>query len=72
MTPLPILLVLFAVQGVAVTHAIVRLQQRHKAWLVVMYVLLLIMMPQMAVLLALIGVLDQWFNFRQRSLEQGE
>jgi len=69
---LPILLVLFAVQGVAVTHAIVRLQQRHKAWLVVMYVLLLIMMPQMAVLLALIGVLDQWFNFRQRSLEQGE
>ena len=69
---LPILLVLFAVQGVAVAHAIVRLQQRHKAWLIVMYILLLIMMPQMAVLLALIGVLEQWFNFRQRSSEQGE
>ena len=69
---LPILLVLFAVQGVAVAHAVVRLQQRHKAWLIVMYILLLIMMPQMAVLLALMGVLEQWINFRQRSSEQGE
>ncbi len=69
---LPILLVLFAVQGVAVVHAVVRLQKKHKACLIVMYILLLIMMPQMAVLLALIGVLEQWFNFRQRSSEQGE
>jgi len=69
---LPILLVLFAVQGVAVAHAVVKLQQRHKAWLIVMYILMLIMMPQMAVLLALIGVLEQWINFRQRSTEQGE
>ena len=69
---LPILIVLFVVQGLAVTHAIVRLQQRHKAWLIVMYVLLLIMTSQMAVLLALIGVLEQWFNFRQGSLEQDE
>jgi hypothetical protein len=38
----------------------------------VMYVLLLIMTSQMAVLLALIGVLEQWFNFRQGSLEQDE
>jgi hypothetical protein len=69
---LPILLVLFAVQGVAVVHAVVRLQQKHKAWLIVMYILLLVMMPQMVFLLALIGVLEQWFNFRQRSVEHGE
>ena len=69
---LPVLLVLFAVQGVAVVHAVVRLQQKHKAWLIVMYILLLIMMPQMVFLLALIGVLEQWFNFRQRSVEHGE
>lgn len=69
---LPILLVLFAVQGVAVVHAIVRLQQKHKAWLIVMYILLLIMMPQMVFLLALIGVLEQWFNFRRRSQVRGE
>ena len=59
-------------QGVAVVHAIVRLQQKHKAWLMVMYILLLIMMPQMVFLLALVGVLEQWFNFRRGSVEQGE
>ena len=69
---LPILIVLFVIQGLAVTHAIVRLQQRHMAWLIVMYVLLLVMTSQMAVLLALIGVLEQWFNFRQGSLERDE
>jgi hypothetical protein len=53
-----------------VVHAIVRQQQRHKAWLIIMYVLLLIMMPQMVVFLAMIGVLEQWFNYRQRSLGQ--
>ena len=69
---LPILLVLFSVQGVAVVHCVVRMQQKHKAWLVVMYVLLLVMMPQMVFLLAVVGVLEQWFNFRRRSVERGE
>ena len=67
-----VLLVLFSVQGVAVVHAIVRLQQKHKSWLIVMYSLLLIMMPQMVFSLALVGVLEQWFNFRRSSVEQGE
>ncbi|MFT7234587.1 MAG: Na+-transporting NADH:ubiquinone oxidoreductase subunit NqrB, partial [Methylophagaceae bacterium] len=69
---LPILLVLFSVQGVAVVHCVVRMQQKHKGWLVVMYVLLLVMMPQMVFLLAVVGVLEQWFNFRRRSVERGE
>lgn len=65
-----VMVVVFSLQGVAVVHAIVRQQQRHKAWLIIMYVLLLIMMPQMVVFLAMIGVLEQWFNYRQRSLGQ--
>lgn len=69
---LPILLVLFAIQGVAVVHALVRLKQKHKAWLIVMYLLLFIMLPQMVFMLAIVGVLEQWFNFRHRSNEQGE
>ncbi len=69
---LPILLVLLALQGVAVVHAVVRQGNRHTGWLIAMYILLLIMMPQMVFLLALIGVSDQWFNFRQRSIGQGE
>ena len=67
-----ILLALFAIQGVAVIHAIVRYGNKHKAWLMAMYILLIIAMPQMATLLALIGVLEQWFNFRQRVIPRDD
>jgi len=64
---LPVMLVIFAVQGLSVVHAIVMQKQRHKFWLVAVYVLLIIMMPQMVAVLAMIGILEQWFNFRLRS-----
>jgi hypothetical protein len=32
-----------------------------------MYVLLVLMLPQMVMMLATLGVLDQWFDFRKRS-----
>jgi uncharacterized protein YybS (DUF2232 family) len=32
-----------------------------------MYILLVVMLPQMLMMLATLGVLDQWFNFRKRS-----
>lgn len=64
---LPALLVAFGIQGLAIVHAIVNLRQKSKAWLVTMYVLLVIMLPQMVMMLATLGVLDQWFNFRKRS-----
>lgn len=60
-----VLLVLFAFQGIAVVHAIVRERQKSTAWLVAMYVLLVIMLPQMATLLATLGITEQWFNFRK-------
>jgi uncharacterized protein YybS (DUF2232 family) len=63
-----VMLVVFAVQGLAVIHNVVKQQQRSKAWLVTMYILLVVMTLQMVVLLGLIGVLEQWFNFRRRSL----
>ncbi|MCX4187228.1 DUF2232 domain-containing protein [Methylophaga sp. OBS4] len=64
---LPVVLVAFSIQGLAIVHAIVNLRQKSKAWLVTMYVLLVIMLPQMVMMLATLGVLDQWFNFRKRS-----
>lgn len=66
---LPVVLALFALQGLSIVHAIVKQQQKHKFWLVAVYVLLVVMMPQMVVLLAMIGVLEQWFNFRKHSVE---
>jgi hypothetical protein len=65
---LPVLLVLFAIQGIAVAHAIVRAKHKSVAWLVVMYVLMVLMLPQMLILTATLGVLEQWFNFRKRAL----
>jgi hypothetical protein len=64
---LPVMLVAFGIQGLAIVHAIVNLRQKGKAWLVTMYVLLVLMMPQMVMMLATLGVLDQWFDFRKRS-----
>lgn len=64
---LPVLLVLFAIQGIAVAHAIVRAKQKTVVWLVIMYVLIVLMLPQMLILMASLGVLEQWFNFRKRA-----
>lgn len=66
---LPVLLAVFALQGLSVAHAIVKQQQKRSFWLVAIYVLLIVMMPQMVVLLAVIGVLEQWLNFRKHSIE---
>lgn len=63
---LPVMLVAFGIQGLAIVHAIVKLRQKSKGWLVSMYVLLVLMLPQMVMMLATLGVLDQWFNFRKR------
>ncbi|NOQ81711.1 MAG: DUF2232 domain-containing protein [Methylophaga sp.] len=69
---LPVVLAVFALQGLSVIHAVVRLQQKHKFWLVAVYVLLIVILPQMLVFLAMIGVLEQWFNFRRSSIERDE
>lgn len=64
---LPVMLVAFGIQGMAIVHALVNFRQKGKAWLVTMYVLLVLMLPQMVMMLATLGVLDQWFDFRKRS-----
>lgn len=69
---LPVVLAVFALQGLSVVHAVVRQQQKHKFWLVTVYALLIVVLPQMLVLLAMIGVLEQWFNFRRHSVELDE
>ena len=66
---LPVALTVFTLQGLSVVHAIVKQQQKHKFWLIAVYVLLVVMMPQMVVLLATVGVLEQWMNFRRYSAE---
>lgn len=68
---LPVMLVIFVIQGLAVVHK--RLRQRQKTKLVVVaYVVLAVLMfmlPPLAIVLAMIGVLEQWRNFRKDSAE---
>lgn len=66
---LPVVMMVFALQGLSVVHAIIRKKQKQTFWLVAVYVMLIVMMPQMVTILAMIGVLEQWFNFRRISVE---
>ncbi|MCW9088421.1 MAG: DUF2232 domain-containing protein [Gammaproteobacteria bacterium] len=60
-----VLLVPFALQGLAVVHALVKLRQAQKGWLVALYVLLFVATGQMALVLAFVGTVDNWFDFRK-------
>lgn len=53
-------------QGIAVVHSIVNSLRMARGWLVGMYVLLVFGEPYSGVLLALVGLADNWFDFRQR------
>jgi hypothetical protein len=69
---LPVVLAVFALQGLSVVHAIVNNQQKSTFWLVAIYALLIMILPQMVVILAVIGILEQWFNFRHRSVNDAK
>jgi hypothetical protein len=51
-------------QGLAIAHGLVKSSSAHKGWLVALYFLLLIAPEATAVTLALIGMVDNWTDFR--------
>ena len=60
----------FLAQGTAVMHALVKLSGASRAWLFGMYVLLVLAGP-VALLLAVAGALDNWFDFRAYASPKG-
>ena len=56
--------VLLLMQGLAMSHGLVARSGAHPAWLIALYVLLVIAMPQAILTLALAGFADNWFDFR--------
>jgi hypothetical protein len=58
--------VAFALQGVAVVHALVRSNNAHRGILVALYVLLVLLLGPIVLLLAIVGVVDNWLDFRSR------
>jgi hypothetical protein len=61
-----VLLVVFFIQGIALVHGLTRQLTMNRFWLVGMYVLLVIAMPQMMMMLAAFGAMDSMFDFRAR------
>ncbi|MCF6298418.1 MAG: YybS family protein [Thiomicrorhabdus sp.] len=52
-------------QGIAIAHHTVNIKKLHTAWLVGLYALLFIF-PQTMLILATIGLVDTWMDFRNR------
>ncbi|MFO7592724.1 MAG: DUF2232 domain-containing protein [Pseudomonadota bacterium] len=67
-----VLIVPFTVQGLAVVHTLVKQRKAHNGWLAVLYLLLFIATGQIALLLALVGAIDNWFDFRRFFGPKGE
>lgn len=57
---------LFVLQGLAVVHAIVAIKKMHIAWLIVMYLVIMFILPQLMIAIALLGLMDTWLDFRHR------
>lgn len=62
-----VVLSVFLLQGLAVAHGVFSGKQHPRRWLVGTYVLLLLFMPQTAMVLVTIGLLDVWIDFRTRN-----
>lgn len=60
-------LVLFMFQGLATVHGLVQIKQYNKGWLAAIYVAIFVL-PQMAMLLAVFGLIDTWVDLRKRAV----
>ncbi|HEY0719743.1 MAG TPA: hypothetical protein VGE50_00665 [Gammaproteobacteria bacterium] len=61
---LVVMVMLYMIQGIAVSHALVAKAGANAAWLVVLYLLLVFALPQTALTLAVAGFVDNWIDFR--------
>ncbi|MBL1278007.1 MAG: DUF2232 domain-containing protein [Ectothiorhodospiraceae bacterium] len=61
-----VILSLYVLQGLALIHAVVARKALHKAWLVVMYLVMMFVLPQLMALVAVLGLVDTWVDFRHR------
>jgi len=64
-------LLLFAIQGVALAHALVKMRNGHSAWLAAVYIVPFII-PMAILAIAFVGYLDHWFDYRKRAMRARE
>ena len=61
-----VILSLYVLQGLALIHAVVARRQLHMAWLIVLYLVMLFVLPQLMALVAVLGLIDTWADFRRK------
>lgn len=64
---LEVLLVVYAIQGVAISHALVKIREASSGWLVGIYLMLVLMPPAATTALAIVGLSDTALDFRARA-----
>lgn len=62
---LGVLVLAFMVQGLAVIHTVAMVKQLNKGWLILVYILLGVL-PHMIMLVASLGWLENWINWRSK------
>jgi len=60
------LLSVFLIQGLAMVHGVVQISGAHQGWLIGLYVLMILALPQLLMVLAMVGLLDVFLDFRAR------
>ena len=60
-----VVFVLYSIQALSLLHAAIRIRKLSSAWLFVMY-LTMLFIPQLLMLLMLVGFADPWLDIRQR------
>jgi len=58
--------VLFIFQGLAIAHYIAAVRKLKVVWLYMLYLMMMLLMPYELILIALIGLSDNWVNYRIR------
>ena len=61
-----VLATLFTIQGMAVVHSMVDRLGLRTAWLVAVYMLLLMLVPHSLMAVGLLGISDAWLDYRNR------
>ncbi len=57
---------LLLLQGLAIVHTLVARFKAHNIWLVMLYMMLVFFMPYMLLMVAIMGLMDNWLDFRKR------
>lgn len=63
---------LFFFQGVAIAHAVAHSFSANRGWLIGFYALMVLIMPHAEILVAAVGLVDQWANVRARVISSSK